>query len=269
MPVLQRTDSSILGVCSAEAGASTLKLPPPFLDLAWREGGDGAWIADATPLAMTCGQLCRKGWGWEGLAMRDGLVTWDLARASAEPVLARRLASWERTARAEVARIEERDARYRPVNAEAIAAVQADLRIALAAHGWAFGSKAQIAEGFAEARALTPGEHRFARALLQDARCVVAAVDRRLADPAGQEAVAQAEGRETDLLEACRFLSALDEDRARDANGIGWDAVSSPAGHRLAGREFLSPVEAGHAWALVYRHRRQLPAELQARLFES
>jgi len=266
MPVLQRTDSSILGVCSAEAGASTLKSPPSFLDLAWREGGDGTYIADATPLAIVCGQLCRKGWGWEGLALRDGLVMWDLSRASGEPVLARRLASWERTDRAEVARIEERDALYRPVDAETLAAVQADLVAALAAHSWAFGSKASIATGFAEARALTPGENRFARALLQDARCVVAAVDRRLADPAGQEAVAQAEGREAALLEACRLLSDMDQDRARDANSRGWDAVSSPAGHRLAGREFLSPAEAGHAFQLVYRHRRQLSAEMQDRL---
>ncbi|MGU3282459.1 hypothetical protein [Methylobacterium mesophilicum] len=266
MPVLQRTDSSILGVCSAEAGASTLKSPPPFLDLAWREGPDGTWIADATPLARTCGQLCRKGWGWEGLGLRDGVVEWDLARASSEPVLSRRLASWERTARAEAARIEARDAMYRPIDDVALAAVQADLRAALSAHPWAFGSKEEIARGFAEAAALSPGQHRFARALLQDARCVVAAVDKRLADPAGQEAVAHAEGRETDLLEACRVLSELDADRARDANSRGWDAISSPAGHRLAGREFLSPVEAGHALQLVYRHRRQLPAELRDRL---
>ena len=246
--------------------SGTMGGPPPFLDLAWSEGADGRWIADATPLARIAGELCRKGMGWVGMAIRDGSVSWDLSKIGDQFRLPRLLAGWEKTARAEAARIEARDAKFRPVDAEAVAAVQVDLRDALAVNRWAFGSKVEIAQGFAGAASLTPGQHRFARALLQDARCVVAAVDHRLADPAGQEALAQAEGREADLLEACRAISALDQDRARDANGIGWDAVSSPAGHRLSGRDRLTPIEAGHALQLVYRHRRQLPSDLQDRL---
>ena len=142
------------------------------------------------------------------------------------------------------------------MDAGTLAAVQADLRAALAATRWAFGTKAEITDGFAEAVRLTPGEHRFARALLQDARGVVAAVDRRLAAPAGQE----------DLLVACRHLSGLDDDRCRDRNGVGWSAVSSASGHRLASTDSLTVLQAAHARQLVYPHRAQLPAPLRERL---
>lgn len=251
------------------SSCNSLDVPPAYLDLAWKRGADGRWIADATPLAKVAGALCRKGMSWEGLSVRDGLVTWDLSRVSAEPILSRRLAGWTRTARAELARCEERDARLRPIESAAMAAIQADLRDALAIHPWAFGLARQIAEGFAEAAKLTPGQDRFARSLLQDARLVVAAVDRRLALPAGQEDLAAARDADTreDLHEACRYLSRLDGDRCRDRNGRGWGAATSGSGHRLAAAETLTVLQAAHARQLVYPHRAQLPRALRDRLF--
>ena len=205
---------------------------------------------------------------WVGMAVRDGVVSWDLAQIGDEARLARLLAGWERTARAEAARREARDAPYRPIDAEALAAVQADLRDALAVTAWAFGIRVEFARGFAMADTLTPGQGRFARALLQDARLVVAAVDRRLAEPAGQEDLAAAQ--EVDvrdaLLAACRHLSGLDEDRCRDRNGAGWSAVASASGHRLASTDSLTILQAAHARQLVYPHRNQLPPSLRGPL---
>ncbi|MGG3813866.1 hypothetical protein ABEV34_19775 [Methylorubrum rhodesianum] len=242
--------------------------PSPFLDLAWRLGPEGRWVAARTPLATAAWDRCRSGMREAGFDVRGSLVTWDLARAPSEPRLSMRLSAWERVTRAELAAAEAREAARRPVDAEALAAVQADLEDALAARRWAFGAKAEIAEGFAEAAALTPGQHRFARSLLLDARGVVAAVDRRLAEPAGQEdlaAVQEADDRE-DLLAACRYLSGLDDDRCRDRNGMGWSAVTSAAGHRLASADSFDIQQAAHARRLVYPHRAQLPRELRDRL---
>lgn len=269
MPVLQRSDCSILAASRREAVASTLGAPPLFLDLAWREGPDGRWIADATPLARIAGELCRKGMLGFGIAVRDGIVAWDLAQAPDEPRRSKMLRMWEKTARSEAARREARDAQFRPIDAEALAIVKAELHAALTAAPWAFGLKCEIAEGFAEADLLTPGQHRFAKALLQDARCVVAAVDRRLAEPAGQEDLAAAQDADTreDLLAACRFLSALDGDRCRDRNGGGWGASTTGSGHRLASLDELSVLQAAHARQLVYPHRAQLPPALRDRLF--
>ncbi|GAB6842684.1 hypothetical protein JCM2811A_16850 [Methylorubrum rhodinum] len=243
-------------------------LPPAFLDLAWTQAPDGRWIAPRTRLAETAWDRCRSGVREAGFDVRDGLVAWDLARAPAEPKLSFRLAAWERVTRAELAAIEAREAARQPVDAEALAAVQADLEDALARYAWAFRDKAPLAEGFAGAARLTPGQHRFARALLHEARDVVAAVDRRLAEPAGQEdlaAVQEADIRE-DLLAACRHLSGLDADRCRDRNGAGWSAVTSAAGHRLAAASALDVLQAAHARRLVYPHRAQLPSALQDRL---
>lgn len=198
--------------------------------------------------------------------VRGRTVEWDLSQAPREPKLTIRLRAWERQAQEEIAVRAEREAARRPVDAGALSAIQLDLAALLASAAWSFRSKEPIAREFSEAVSLTPGQHRFARALYIEARGVVAAVDRRLAEPASQEALMRAEGREADLLEACRHLTRLDADRARDANSIGWDAPSSPAGHRLAGRDALTPIEAGHALTLVHRHRRQLPTELQDRL---
>ncbi|SFU92831.1 hypothetical protein SAMN02799631_03192 [Methylobacterium sp. 174MFSha1.1] len=257
--MLQRTECSNLAAANAA---------PPFLDLAFRKAGHGKLVAGRTRLADVAWDRCRTGMREAGFDVRDGVVTWDLARAPAEPKLSFRLAAWERVTRAELGAIEAREAARRPVDAKALAAVQADLEDALARHAWAFRDKAALAAGFAGASRLTPGQHRFARALLHEARDVVAAVDRRLREPAGEEdlaAVQEFDIRE-DLLAACRWLSGLDDDRCRDRNGRGWSAVASGAGHRLAAADSFDVLQAAHARRLVYPHRAQLPGDLRARL---
>ncbi len=251
--------------CSDLGAANTA---PAFLDLAWASAPDGRWVAPLTRLAEAAWDRCRSGLREAGFDVRGGMVAWDLTRAPAEPRLSMRLAAWERDTRAELGAIEAREAARCPVDAESLAAVQADLEDALSRNRLAFRDKAGLAEGFAGAARLTRGQHRFARALLHDARGVVAAVDRRLAEPAGQEdlaAVQESDVRE-DLLAACRHLSGLDDDRCRDRNGVGWSAVTSAAGHRLASADSFDMLQAAHARRLVYPHRAQLPAALRDRL---
>jgi hypothetical protein len=242
--------------------------PPAFLDLAWTPAPDGRHVAPRTPLFEAALACASRGMEAAGIEARGGLVAWDLSRAPGEPVLGRRLAAWERVAREEHARRESRAAARLPAPAEEVLAVQASLREVLASSAWAFGTRHELADRFAQSGTLSPAQLAFARDVLRDARALIRSVDVRLAEPAGAEALALAEPaeRRADLLLACRHLSARDEDRARDANNAGWDAPSSAPGHRLAGRESLSPHEGAHAYRLVRRHRRQLPADLRDRL---
>ncbi|KAB1071158.1 hypothetical protein [Methylobacterium planeticum] len=238
------------------------------MDLAWREGPAGRWIADATPLAKVSFERTCRGPRQAGLTLIGDTVNWDLSKAPAEPRLSFLLRGWERMAAEEIVARAEREALRRPVDTDTLSRIQTELKEQLARNGWAFRSKRPLVEEFAHAASLTPGQHRFARALLGEARDVIAAVDRRLAEPAAQEDLAAARDPDhrADLLEACRYLTSLDGDRAHDANSMGWSAVASPAGHRLAGREELTALEGGHARGLVHAHRRQLPAELRGRL---
>ncbi|APX86010.1 hypothetical protein BV511_15665 [Methylorubrum extorquens] len=70
-------------------------------------------------------------------------------------------------------------------------------------------------------------------------------------------------------LEGCRLLSALDEDRASRRNDAGWGQDDTSIGHLLAEREEISREETAHAARLLHHHRRQLPAELRSRLFDT
>lgn len=239
------------------------------MDVAWRKASLGRWVAPLTPLAETALEIGWKGLAGLGIARRDRLVEWDLTVAPGEPELTTKLARLERAIRGEHALREKRDAAFRPVEGDALAAVQGDLGELLARARWAFRSKGGLADGLVRAARLTPGQIRLARALLAEARDVVAAVDRRLAESAGQQDLAAARDPSVreDLLEACRYLSGLDEDRCRDRNGAGWSAVTSGPGHRLASTDSLDVLQAAHARQLVYPHRAQLPPALRDRLF--
>lgn len=261
--MLQRISSPDLAVPTG------ITSPPPFLDLAWIPAGGDRWSARRTHLWDCASTWARPGLAKVGLEAVGALVIWDLSRVPAAAVLASRLATYEKLARDEAAAIQAREIARRPIGEEDLSALQADLTAMLAESAWAFRAKAPIAQQFAQAGSLTPGQALFARALLAEALAVVRAVDARLADPASAEDLAAAEddGLRADLLSACRHLTALDEDRCRDRNGMGWSAVASSAGHRLAAADSLTPLQAVHARRLVFPHRMQLPGELRERLF--
>ena len=67
--------------------------------------------------------------------------------------------------------------------------------------------------------------------------------------------------------EACRLLTERDRDWARQRNGRGWGKAATIRGHVLAYEEALDEATTSHALRLLRRHRRQLPADLDARVF--
>ncbi|WP_440762662.1 hypothetical protein [Methylobacterium sp. 22177] len=240
-----------------------------MLDLAWRRAGHGRWIAGRTKQGDHLFRRFPQATARAGLRIEDRVVVWDLAAAAQVPDLPKRITRWEADVRQDLAHQARVAATNRPVDEDALVAAQDALADGLARHAWAFRSKVALAEGLAGARRLSPGQVCLARALLAEARDVVAAVDRRLAKPAAPEDVAAARDPDVraDLLAACRHLSGLDGDQARERNGVGWSAVASAEGHRLASTDSLDIGEAAHARALVYAHRRQLPPALRACLF--
>lgn len=68
-------------------------------------------------------------------------------------------------------------------------------------------------------------------------------------------------------LEGCRLLSARDADRASIHNRSGWGRTTTVKGHVLSGHEVLDAVLASHALRALRTHRRQLPPDLDQRLF--
>ncbi|UIN36923.1 hypothetical protein [Methylobacterium oryzae] len=68
-------------------------------------------------------------------------------------------------------------------------------------------------------------------------------------------------------LEGCRLLSARDADRASIHNKSGWGRTTTVKGHVLSSHETLDTVLTSHALRALRTHRRQLPRELDVRLF--
>lgn len=240
-----------------------------MLDLAWRRAGHGRWIAGRTEQGDCLLRRFPNATAKAGLSVRDRIIEWDLSAAAQMPDLAKRIVRWEADVRQDLAHHARVAATNRPVDEDALVAVQDALANGLARHRYYYRSKAALAEGLAGARRLSPGQARLAHALMAEARDVVAAVDRRLAQPAAPEDVAAVRDPDVraNLLAACRVLSGLDGDQARERNGVGWSAVASVEGHQLAATDSLDVVQAAHAWALVRAHRRQLPPALRDRLF--
>ncbi|WP_156398897.1 hypothetical protein [Methylobacterium sp. Leaf469] len=243
--------------------------PPSFLDLSWIPAGGDRWSARRTALYDCAVFWARPGLAKVGLEAVGALVLWDLARGPGEAVLAQRLATYEKLARDELALQEAREVARRPIGAEDLATLQADLANALAESAWAFRAKSHIARGFAQVAALTPGQALFARALLAEALANVRAVDARLAGPANAEDLSAMEDDElrAAVLAACRHLTAMDGDRCQERNGMGWSAVASAPGHRLSAADSLTPLQARHARRIIFPHRAQLPEDLRERLF--
>lgn len=112
---------------------------------------------------------------------------------------------------------------------------------------------------------------RLADELVDEVEFMIAEVIKRLGavrieewwDRAGDEGVRAA------VLQACRLLSGLDEDRAAIRNNIGWSAAHSHTGHVVASLPELDQTQASHALRAVWAHRRQIGAELRAAIFGS
>lgn len=180
--------------------------------------------------------------------------------------------------RAEKARVEEERLAARQAAFEAeVAEIQISgapirerLDALLAGRPWSFGRHLADARRLAEDSAWGRYSLRDAERLVGNAGDVIERAEARLGRPAPATWFARAEDPDirSAALEACRFLSARDEDWASARNSIGWSQATSWTGHVLSERDALDQGQAGHALALLHTHRRQLPAELRARCFE-
>ena len=66
--------------------------------------------------------------------------------------------------------------------------------------------------------------------------------------------------------EALALVTARDQDRAQDKNGVGWSKTASLTGHVLTGLGELSETHATHAIRILRLHRGQVPRALMARV---
>ena len=252
-----------------QARRPLVETAPAFCDLVWRRERPFLFTARRTPLYEGAVRRAGHNMAAAGFDMHAARVTLDLSACADLDALARRLEIWTRVAREDFAQTERRDAAMRPLSDDDVAPLQEALIELIAEAEWAFGKRLDRATEFAHAARLTRKQFDWAADILAGAEAAVESVDARLATPAGIEAMERAYDRDVreDLLEACRELTAMDGDRCREANGMGWGAVSSAAGHCLAGRDSLSVLEAAHALTLVFPHRRQLSPPLRERLF--
>ena len=61
------------------------------------------------------------------------------------------------------------------------------------------------------------------------------------------------------VLNALKYVSAMDTDRASAVNGVGFSKIDTFIGNDLAQRTSLSPAQAGLAFTLTNKYRRQIP----------
>ncbi|WP_375275328.1 hypothetical protein [Methylorubrum thiocyanatum] len=67
--------------------------------------------------------------------------------------------------------------------------------------------------------------------------------------------------------EGCRLLTTRDADRAGVRNQSGWGKTTTTRGHILAGLPALDATLASHALRALRTHRKQLPRDLELRVF--
>lgn len=145
-----------------------------------------------------------------------------------------------------------------------------DVRKMLAKCPWAFARDREAAEAIAASGNLGPHRPDDVREMLERAGRIYGSTRRRLEEwPLGAAYVERASlpGVPAAAREACRYLTALDADRAQEPNRRGWGSSTTFAGHLLAGMEAFGLRETVYALELVHKHRRQLPPGLRATLF--
>lgn len=277
-------------------------IPPGFEGIEWEERGvfqtsrglralskGKAWLpegCDYRAAVLSQPDLGKVGFTFdtENCGTRIRPVFWerrgldnDAASALIRDTLAG-LPEW----RAEQAREEERSRRFRAhmqaqyeAEQEAIRTYPARMVAAavesLATMEWAWNRAADVArarELIAHGDGIT---YRDAKRLEELVHRATANVERAAArlDTAYEPEMTLAvlPGVQAAALDACRVLTRMDADWARERNDAGWGKSHTVLGHVLAARESLDAAAASHALKALRRYRRQLPDELVARVF--
>ncbi|ACS39425.1 hypothetical protein [Methylorubrum extorquens] len=264
--------------------------PPIDFGTAWRcvgvhrrYGNELAlWLCDEPPAAYSDAykraraSMTAAGFSWtdRGHDQPRLLACWwdlgvtvdvDALRAEVDRVVAEAAAECEQKAAAEQKR-HERDVAETELRALLI---RSALRALLQERPWALGRALSEARDLAAEEAWTSWGLRSAERYLSNAEDNIRRAEERLSrtPPALWFARAADEAVRGAALEACRELSARDEDWAADRNSIGWSQATCWAGHVLSEREALDHGETAHALALLHQHRRQLSDELNLALF--
>ncbi len=271
--------------------------PPIDFGMDWTAAGERRRRGESLPLHVASsanddfsdayrharGPMTAAGFSWTDLCSEYGKLQpawWDHGTPVDVPALqaavdaAIAVGAAERLERdhAAEARRAEADARHQAMLAD-VRKISGPIRAALDAiiqdRPWAIGRH------LTEARDLVaPGDWtwhglRTAERYIENAAANIARAEARLSRPAPAAWFARAADPSVRAaaLEACRVLSARDEDWASDRNGVGWSQATSWTGHVLSERDALDQGSASHALHLLHTHRRQIPAELRDRLF--
>lgn len=274
-------------------------IPLAGLGLTWRRlrtvrtgrGERGFWIGDGDAARYSRAwrlvkpEMNSAGYSW-GTAERNGgqvqPVFWeDPAQPDAAAVEA--ISAAEAALAADDCRLAEVEARRAreaeleaELNGDARRADMEALRTSLRTKAWAWSRRkrdvaaALLAEPPGPSGAPRATAAKLAREMTAQVDAAIEAVRARVAsDKSHADWLAKAGDPEVRMAVhyATQVLSDLDRDMASLENGVGWSKAHTHAGHVLAGLPELSQIEATHALAAVWRHRRQLRPELLRRIF--
>lgn len=220
--------------------------------------------------------MVTAGYSWTDRGTANGILTpcwWDggdpidveaLAAAIA-PAIGKAAADRAERDRLEEERIQAEIARLAPLAAP----IRADLSAIVADRPWMLGRHLTAARELLDLESWSVWGMQDAERHVRNARGNAERAAERLGRTPPQVWFAKAadEGIRAAALEACKDISALDEDWASEANSIGWSMATCWTGHLLSERTSLDQGEAAHALALLHGHRRQLSDHLCLTLF--
>ncbi|MCP1549370.1 MULTISPECIES: hypothetical protein [Methylobacteriaceae] len=283
-----------LAIVAAQAYASAGRplpvaeaIPLSALGLTWRREKDvvtrrgprSLWFGLGDPAAYRRAfELSREAMGAAGYSWTDGIIDGRAVGRTPccwAPVPADEAAAEAAVVVAEAALV--RDAAEVEALGIEHAACLDRLRVSLDTLYWAWPPKKKV---IAEALLAAPlGSNGYptaevsqvAWALFRQVKESVEKVRERLARDPAHDWVARAQlpGVPAAVHDAVRLITSHDVDRASVQNGIGWGKSHTHTGHILAALPELSVIQASSALSAVWRHRRQVPAQLRQACFGS
>lgn len=162
--------------------------------------------------------------------------------------------------------------RQRVKNAPYVEAARVAARESLATQRWAWSCRklSERAEALVEREDLSlDGAKRLSELTRKATLTVARAVQAATVPHEPEIARATDSSIRQAAREAVAYMTSLDSDEAALRNREGWGRATMVMGHVLDTLGELSPSQASHALRILRVHRRQLPAPLAARLFDT
>lgn len=265
-------------------------MPPIHFGVTWRPVGTHRrygverelWLCPDAPPSFSDAYrgaravMVASGYSWTDRGTEHGVLTacwWgggdpidiDALAAAIAPVIGKASADRSERARLEEERIQAETARL----ATGAAPIRAELTKIVSDRPWMLGRHLTAARELLDLETWSVWGMQHAERHLRNARGNAERAAERLGrtPPAVWFAKAADAGIRAAALEACKDVSALDEDWASEANSIGWSQATCWTGHLLSEQDVLDQGKAAHALALLHGHRRQLSDDLNLALF--